>query len=362
MNEIRKMLQEQTGSAIVLLALAFTVLAGASGMVVDVGAAYIEKNALQNALDAAVLAAAQELPDTAAARNMAIEYAEKNGVTLSPADITFENGNKRIRISHTDSQENYFLKLFNIDFFDINARAGAEMGGAHPIFDYALFSGSTTEQLFINGGGWTIQGSVHTNDRFYNNSGGFTITGGLEACDGIRVDGGSYYINGGQYPAAAYEAMPDLSAQIEEAAAAAGKEYDVANYYINAWEYPKMIAVDQPIYVHGNVWVNGGGWSGNGAIMADGNITINGGGLNVQGSNEVCFYSKNGNITFTGGGATFRGVLYAPNGTITITGGSTYIYGSVVANKVFLDGGAINIYRDSVDITSLPGSGTRLVL
>lgn len=373
---IKKFILEQAGSSIILLAIFFTALAGASGMVIDLGAAYIEKSTLQNALDAAALAAAQDLPDTTAARNRAKEYADLNGITLADADITFQNGNKRIIIEHTSTQDNYFLKLFNIASMDIDARAGAEAGGAHPIFDYAMFSGSTTQPLSLIGGGFTIQGSMHGNHNIFLGGGGSHFYGPISAVGNITHGGGGDNMHGnGEYSHSAYEDMPDYTAAIQAAAASAGNiwNHDVTmnpNDPVSPWNW--LNYSNESIYVRGNINIVGGNYTGSGSIMADGTITITGGGFNVGGSNQVFIYSRTGDIRWTGGYGNLNAILYAPGhvdspsqtpkGEIYISGGGINIYGAVVGRIITWHNGSVNVWRDSTPITAVPATGIKLVL
>jgi len=73
MNEF---IRNEKGSAIVLITILLTVLVGMAAMVTDTGAVFLTRARLQNAVDAAALAALQDLPgDTAQAVATAANYA-----------------------------------------------------------------------------------------------------------------------------------------------------------------------------------------------------------------------------------------------------------------------------------------------
>ena len=350
---VKSMLFNQKGAVLILVALGFTVLAGFAGLALDTGSAYLQKNKTQNAIDAAVLAAAQELPDTTKAREVAIEYAGKNNLQLEPAEITFTDNNTKILITHTFAQNTLFLSLLNIKQFNLETFAAAEMAGPGKAFDYAIFSGSTSQDLNITGGGWTVKGSVHTNRNFVLSGGGFIITGAAEAVQKVKISGGGYSI-GAIMEKASSLPMPDYSDQVAEAA---GENIHEGDYSITGGK----MSMDKPLYAKGDIKITGGAFTGTGTIMADGDIKITGGGMTFNNTSQVCFYSKNGDITLTGGGNDFNGVLFAPKGKIKLTGGGVNINGAIVGNRVEMTGGAINVNRDDYPIRSLPGFGARLV-
>lgn len=76
------------GQMFVMVAASLAVLLGFSAMAVDVGSYAVDRRNLQNAADAAALAAATELPDSNAAQAAALDYAEKNQVPASDVTVT----------------------------------------------------------------------------------------------------------------------------------------------------------------------------------------------------------------------------------------------------------------------------------
>ena len=80
----RLSLKDESGATVVIVALFMVVLLGFAALAIDGGRLYLEKSRLQKALDAAVLAGAQELrssPDKA--KSIAIDTAQKNGFTIT---------------------------------------------------------------------------------------------------------------------------------------------------------------------------------------------------------------------------------------------------------------------------------------
>jgi Flp pilus assembly protein TadG len=90
---LRSLWCQEFGQGLVLGTLAMVVILGLAAMTVDVGYWFSQKGEVQKAVDAAALAAAQELPDdSTAAEAKAREYLLKNGVDESKGDtisITF---------------------------------------------------------------------------------------------------------------------------------------------------------------------------------------------------------------------------------------------------------------------------------
>jgi len=151
--------------------------------------------------------------------------------------------------------------------------------------------------------------------------------------------------------------MPDYSASIAAAAAAANQVY-TGSKVING-----SGITANPMYVKGSpgtVTVNGSAFTATGAVLADGNITINGSGV-ASGNSQVCFYSKNGDITINGSGIALNGVLYAPNGKIIINGSTITVNGCVVGKQVTINGSSFGVNRDDYPPTSLKGRHVKLI-
>ena len=353
---IIQLLRNQKGGFLVLSTIMMTLALGLAGLTIDMGNLFWQRSRIQNAVDAAALAGGQMLPNPQTARSTAVSYGSMNYDGISAGDVTITNGNRRITVSHTADISPYFMPVFGISTVAVTARAVAELQGASPIFDYAIFSGSELVQLVFNGGGWNVKGSVHTNDRLILNGGGSVITGAAEAVDGITEHGGGNTI-GTRVPNSEVMPMPDYTAEVRAAAEAAGRVYESSQTF-----QVGGTALPGAIYVKGAVTINGGGWSGNGAVMADSGITVNGGGVTMTAGNSVCYYSRSGDIVFNGGGGVFNGILYAPNGRIYINGGGNIFNGSVVAKSIVFNGGGDQFVREGFPPESLPvATGVKLV-
>jgi len=380
-NIIRR-LHDQRGVVAILFVLMLPVLLGFAALAVDLARLNQTRVELQNAADAAALAGARSLNDAGgdpynwtAAENRAKELAHYNiadGVPIPANNVQVQTGywnlqsrtwsDKSLSYTHVNGDFpavraaiDHSLNLFFAPFVginDSNVRAIAIAILARvpdPPFDYAIFSGSPTKQLNMNGSNFNITGSVHTNNRLLINGSSITITEAAQAVETITTNGSGITI-GERLPNSSSISMPDYSDAVAEAAEAANQTYNTS-LTINGGDI-----TSEPIYVQGDnntITVNGSGFTATGAVMADGNITINGGGT-ASGDSQVCFYSKNGDITLNGSKNGLNGVLYAPNGKITINGSEGNIKGSVVGNEVRINGSGLVVNRTDHPITSLP--------
>ena len=80
-------LRDQSGSSFIILAFGIAMIFGVAALAVDMGFAYVLKGKLQDAADAAALAAVSQLPDESAALATALEYAGKNMSTASHGTV-----------------------------------------------------------------------------------------------------------------------------------------------------------------------------------------------------------------------------------------------------------------------------------
>ena len=113
------------------------VLLGMAALSIDVGNLYWTRRELQNAADAAVLAAVDLLPSQGQARTAAVQYADLNRPgSLSNGDIEFGHwdvpsrtfapgGNpvNAIRVTTRDTVSNFFARILGIDQTDVAAVA-----------------------------------------------------------------------------------------------------------------------------------------------------------------------------------------------------------------------------------------------
>ena len=111
-------LRSQRGQSMVMALLFLTVLLGMAAAVIDVGAWYRAHRQTQSTADATALAGAQELPDPTTAKNLALDYASRNGGGVTSGDVTFtserETGDT-IHLTARQTVPGLFTKLMGIN-------------------------------------------------------------------------------------------------------------------------------------------------------------------------------------------------------------------------------------------------------
>ncbi len=132
----------ERGQVLPLAAFAMVVLVGISAFAIDVGYAYYAKRQLQSATDAAALAGAQDLPNTATAFTTAASYATANTpANLGSFTFTYQakctnaaiaatgcnsavNPNSLL-VNGSAKTDTWFAGIFGIDHFSVAAHATA---------------------------------------------------------------------------------------------------------------------------------------------------------------------------------------------------------------------------------------------
>jgi len=124
MNKIFNRIKDESGQALVIVAASVVLLLGVTAFSVDLGMAYNAKAELQAAADAAALAGAQDLPNTALAEQTAISYAGFNEVEADNVEA-FSLSTKLIEVRCSRTFDYLFAKVLGFDSKVIVARAVA---------------------------------------------------------------------------------------------------------------------------------------------------------------------------------------------------------------------------------------------
>jgi hypothetical protein len=128
--------RSERGVSTVIFALVLPAIIGMQALVLDGTRVFVERRALQNAADAAALAAASYLPSTdpvvlANAAQAAIDYAALNGYAISPADITFVSDavvNDRVTVRTRGEVEFVFATGLGLNLGAVSSRGSAQIG------------------------------------------------------------------------------------------------------------------------------------------------------------------------------------------------------------------------------------------
>ncbi|MEA4915778.1 MAG: pilus assembly protein TadG-related protein [Christensenella sp.] len=383
MRFINKWLKFEGGQSIILVAFTIAMLCGVAALVVDTSQVSVTQGQLQNAADAAALAAANDLPSASAASATADAYAEMNGVSAANTTATtpYKGNSNKVEVVCTKTVQYTFARILGFNSKVVTARAVAEKTGmSGGCFGYALFAGSTDlQKLMLTTSNLEVTGNTHANGSVFISGSNQEFTGNVEGVSkveayvsNITITGtcqaanlwvpdntGAVHVGNRVATAAANIPMPDLSAGVKSEAIASGTAY-----MINEWETQVFsgngINIDKSIYVNGGITIAGSSFKGQGAICAKKNIGISGNTLKGNAGTSVCIYSVEGDINLSASGLTIYGTLYAPNGRISINMSNITIYGRVIAKEIQISGSNVEIISGSGDLGFLPGGSVAL--
>jgi hypothetical protein len=124
------------GASAVLFALLLPVMLGVQALTIDATRMYVERRHLQNAADAAVLAAVAYLPTSNPvmldrSTDAAIAYASLNGVQITASDVTFTTigqANDRVQVDTETDLLFAFARTFGLTSGTVRAHAIARTG------------------------------------------------------------------------------------------------------------------------------------------------------------------------------------------------------------------------------------------
>jgi Flp pilus assembly protein TadG len=295
-------LRARQGQVLPLVALGLPLIIGMAGLSITIGSLYLSETRLQNAVDAAALAGAQEMAagDASAVASQATLITQNDpaaaNATVSAEYTPFDT----VVASATATIPGSFAALFGHKTFTLTARAVAQYGPGTP-FDYAVFQGSTNtaNPLTFNGSD-TVQGSIHSNGNI-DLTGSVSISGAVNAAGNITETGNDS--TGPLEPHQLVLSMPK-------------------------WDVPAPPTVESAsttssITLNGNQ-TRQGNW------IVTGSVTINGSNNVIDGTIET---TNGATITVNGSSNVITGSLIAlGGGSIVINGGNNTVDGSVVAS------------------------------
>lgn len=350
-----RLLKNEDGAMSVIVSLCFTIILIICAFVIDIGNVAIKKAEFQNAVDAAALAAAKELPDTEKAREAAHKYIELNGFEPSDIELKFLESDTVVRIVGLKKLYYKFARIIGLNEAVISKTAAGTKGSIGEAFNYTVFSGSKSTELNMNGSEFnvtgSVQGSIHTNNNFRMNAAFADVTGVCKASGRIMIHGGDINVDN-RVENAPYVSMPRFYQSLIDDAVKYGNAYYTDKSYNQS-----VINIDKPIFIDGDVTFSGSGFNGTGCIIASGDITFNGSSINSSVGNSVCFYSIGGNITINGSKSEIDGILYAPEGSININASSITVHGRIIGNEIAVNTSSFNIISSDTDLKSIDTTG-----
>jgi Flp pilus assembly protein TadG len=124
---LKKLLQEQGGSSIVLVGLTLLVLLAAMALVVDGGTVLVERSHLQKTANAAVLSGAQELTHQQAAVTGVIQTILQRHEEAASLQSSAINMGQNVTVQLTKTVSLGFSKLLGMDTVTVAANAAAQI-------------------------------------------------------------------------------------------------------------------------------------------------------------------------------------------------------------------------------------------
>ena len=385
--KLRTFRKKEEGTVAVIVALSMTVLLGFVALAVDFGMMAVCRQSLQNAADAAALAAAADLGAKKPEKvNLTVaEYCAANG--FAPADdavtVSVQTSGTTVTVTLQRSMQMAFSAVVTGEHTrTVSAAATAEATSIFGNCPYAMFAGQHIDDngsgIDINGNNIAINGDIHSNsDISMKNA---VLGPGVQATAVHHTDPHSDGWKPGQIArdmpsySSFEKALTDMTDTVVFEGSISKDKHDgfqsLIDEAIEVYEDKTGGEgyLTDGLYIHitGDLTFHGNGSTAYEAefpivLIADGNIDLNGACINSDYDYPVCVMSKEKNITVNGGGAEFTGIIYAPNGDVTINGNDASFVGSIVAKNITKNGGKTTVsYQDDLD-RFLPKSKVHLI-
>ncbi len=172
---MKKLLNEQKGSALIIVVIGMTVLMGFVTLVTDIGLAFIEENKLKNTADAAALAGALELPSSPVkAKETALEYVEKNGFPREIASITVTDSNHGIQVALKNRMDYIFARVLGYTDTEIDVASKALLGSVTEVYE-GIRPFAVEQQQFTYGQQVILK--ENSGDGYHGNYGAIALGG-----------------------------------------------------------------------------------------------------------------------------------------------------------------------------------------
>lgn len=376
--KIRRIGREEDGAVAVVVALTMTVLFAFSAMAVDFGMMANCKQSLQNAADAAALAAAADLGVSAgagAANASAAAYCTANGFDPSAADVTMtvHPAGKTVTVTlQREMPMGFSAVATGVRTRPVSATAKAEAVSIFGGCPYAMFAGQRIEDdghgIAITGNDIAINGNIHSNSDI---SMKHAVLGPGVVATAVRTvnpsttgwNGNSIALDMPSFRSfeSALTSMSELvvfPTSVTKNNQTGFQELlneAIHKYHQRNGPVPGYLSKGLFIRIEGDLTFNGHHSTSYTAhfpiiLVVDGDINLNGAPLDSTADSPISIMSANGDITVNGGGSTFTGILYAPNGDVTLNGNDAEFVGSIVAQNIRKAGGKITVsYNEDVD-------------
>jgi hypothetical protein len=160
-RRIRRLVSGEGGQMLIMAAMSFVVLAGATALTIDIGMVYMERRGAQNAADSAALAAAGKMLNggsLAAAISEAESWAEKNGyddddveINIPPQSGPYSGNPKFVEVIVDGEASANFASVLGISAWDVSARAVAGIDSTPKPYSIIVLNETDCNSLELNG-------------------------------------------------------------------------------------------------------------------------------------------------------------------------------------------------------------------
>ena len=347
MEEIVKILHDESGQTLIFVALSMTFLLGVVGMATDVGTLLHDRRNLQIAADSAAIAGAVEENINPAAANVRAagqRAATQNGITngsngavvtinTPPASGPHAGAAGYVEAIVTQTEPVFFMKLFSFTSMNVGARAVAFNGAKNQGCMLAL-NPTASDTIHLQGSfdvsapGCAVIDDSNASDALVFTGGGGTLTAGS-----VGVVGGATGATGDSTPAPVTGIAPESD--------------PLAN--LPAPTYNAASCTAPPTGTTWGLATAGGTVCYSGDISVKNAVTMSAGTYVFPGTLD---FSGNGSLTGTGVTLYFPG----PNGTLGGPGN-----GNTTLNLTAPTSGTYNgilIYQDPTDTNTGEFNGT----
>ncbi len=343
MKKLRLFAKREDGAVMVIAAFGLVAFLSLVSLVTDMGLKYHQKSMLQSAMDAAALAAVRYMPDEQTAKQVALEYAEKNGFSTESVVVEFPSS-EIVRVSDSRQGKTIFASLFKVDSVQINAKAAAKYVNKNMAidFEYLMFHGDNTQ--FTLGGHYNLGGSIFGNGNVHADGGaGSTITGTVFSANNATYN--QYSITVGRLESNVNsQKMPDFDETImsvvpEVTEGMFYKKFDPLsrnNFYLN--RYSAGSTINSSLAINGNTYCAGTLSTG-----YNSDLLIIYGDLYVEGDfNPQCPVYVKGNAYIGGNLTTMWSQNFIVGGNLYVAGNSTFQGDATINGEYFYTGGNLN--------------------
>ncbi len=261
-KKIKGFIRAEDGAAMVIAAFSLIAFLSVVSLVTDMGLKYHQKSLLQSAMDSAALAAVRYMPDETKAKQVALEYVEKNGFSTENVVVEFPS-DEIVRVSDSRKGKTIFASLFDVDSVQINAKAAAKFVDKQMAvnFDYLMFYGDNSQ--FNLGGHYNIGGSIFGNGNVNADGGSGSSVSGTVFSAHTAIHNQYSVTVGGVASNVSSQPMPDFDEMIMSVVPSVSEEMFNKSYshisgsalYIN--KYAADTTINSVITINGSTYCPG---------------------------------------------------------------------------------------------------------